>query len=133
MQKFIYLVLRNGLLFYFFVTIINGIRIADNNVSSNIIAGLLFGILMASVPSILKFFKLPVTSASYMLMALVVSFVFFFILYSEVAGLGAIGRSDINLGLGGAPIRLLEVQTMVVATVLTALSVAGLEALSKSR
>lgn len=133
MSNFLYLTFRNALLFYFIVTVFSGgIRIAGgSNLLLNIIAGLIFGALMASIPAMLKFFKLPVTNASFLLMCLVVTFIFYFLLFSGFLGLGSIAPTTINFGFAGAVVVLVgQVQTMVAATIATALGVVGMEALS---
>jgi hypothetical protein len=44
-----------------------------------LLVGLLFGLLMAFLPSILKFFKLPVNAGSLMLIGVVAAFIFYFV------------------------------------------------------
>jgi uncharacterized membrane protein YvlD (DUF360 family) len=134
MARLIYTTLRNALLFFFFVTAINGIKIAgSSNLLSSVVAGLIFGAFIAGIPTVLKFFKLPVTYASTFLLALIFSFIFFFLLYSGVGGFGSVTRSEINLGIGTAPIVLSAIQTLVVSTVVTSLSVVGFQILSRRK
>jgi hypothetical protein len=133
-MKFLYSTLINALLFYFIVSVFSGgIKIAGgSNILSNIIAGLLFGALIAAIPTILGFFKLPVTWASTLLMCLILAFAFYFLLFTGFAGLGAIAPTTIVLGIGSAVIALpTAIQTMVAATVFTAISIVGLDSLQK--
>lgn len=132
-MKFIYTTVINALLFFFMVNIFNGIRIGDGTVAVTIVAGLVFGVFIAAIPTILKFFKLPVTSASTFLVALIVIFIFLFLLYSQFLGMGSLTGTNVLLASGGARINLGAVQTMVAATVFTSLAVLGLEALSKQK
>ncbi len=135
-MKFLYEVIINALLFYFFLNFFNGINIAgsNNNILINIGSGLLFGLLIASIPSILKFFKVPVNNGATFLMALIVIFIFMFILQQGIFGLGSIGQTTINLRpiVTSGALKFNPVQTMVLATVLISLSVLGLKSLQKS-
>lgn len=134
-MKFLYEVIINALLFYFFLNFFNGIRIAgaNNNVLINIGSGLLFGALIASIPSILKFFKIQVNNGATFLMALVVVFIFMFILQQGIFGLGSVSATSLDLRpLFKAKLSFNGVQTMVLATVLISLSVLGIKSLQKS-
>lgn len=135
-MKFLYETIVFGLLFYFFLNLFSGIRIAgaNNSVLLNIAAGLLFGVLIASIPALLKFFKLPVNNGGVFLMALVLIFIFLFILQQGFFDLGDIRRTTINLRpLVRQTLTFGSIQTMVLATVVISLSVLGLKSLQKSK
>jgi uncharacterized membrane protein YvlD (DUF360 family) len=131
-MKFLYSTIINALLFYFFISVFNGIQIggANNNLLTNILAGLIFGALIASIPILLKFFKLPVNSGSTFLLALIIVFIFLFLLQQQVANLGSIENTVINFGPFGGKSTLKPLQTMVAATVTISLGVLGLRSLS---
>jgi hypothetical protein len=131
-MKNVYVVLVNTLLFFFIATIINGIRITGGSVLSIILVGGLFGLLMMSVPLILRFFKISVTTGSRMLLALVLSFLFFFFLHSGFMGIAKIVGSSIDLGIGGGPIKLAgSLETLMVASLTAALASVGLQRMSE--
>jgi hypothetical protein len=130
-MKNLYIVVVNALLFFFIAQIVNGIKISNGTVISIILVGLLFGLTMMMVPIILRFFKISVTTGSKMLLALVLSFVFFFLIHTGFAGIGRITGSTINFGIGD-PIRLAgSLETLMVASIVSALSSIGLQRLSE--
>lgn len=76
----LYVTLRNMLLFFFIVAVFSGtIVVRDNTVVDKILVGLAFGAVMASLPMLLKFFKLPVNTGSLLLVGIVFSFLFYFL------------------------------------------------------
>jgi hypothetical protein len=130
-MKNLYVVIVNALLFFFIVQIVNGIRISNGTVISTIFVGLLFGLTMMMVPIILRFFKISVTTGSRMLLALVLSFLFFFLIHTGFASIGKITGSTINFGIGD-PIKLAgSLETLMVASIVSALSSIGLQRLSE--
>lgn len=131
-MKNIYIVIVNALLFFFVATIIDGIRIANGSVLSKILLGLAFGLLVMLVPTILKFFKISVTTGSKMLLTLVLTFLFFFLLHTGFGGFASITASTIDLGIGSDPIRLPgSLETLMVAALTSALASVGLQRLSE--
>ncbi len=131
-MKNLYVVLVNTLLFFFIATVIDGISISGGTVLSIVLVGVIFGVLMMLIPAILKFFKISVNTGSRMLMALVMSFLFFFLLHSGFGGIATITGSSIDLGLGSAPIKLAgSLETLMVAALTTALASVGLQRLSE--
>jgi len=79
-MKNLYLILRNLMVFTFIVVIFGSNNIIkDNSVSSILLVGLLFGIVMMLIPSVLKYFKLPITPSTVFVMSLIFSFLFYFL------------------------------------------------------
>jgi hypothetical protein len=129
----LYIIIINALLFFFVVKVVNGVIIRDGILAAVIIAALIFGALMLSVPAILKFFKMNVNIWSKILLSIVLSFIFFFMVYNGVLGIGSIGRSEISLGLGiGSALVLDSITTLIFVSVVSGLSSAGLDWLAKS-
>lgn len=102
-MKEVYVTLRNMLLFFFIVAVFSGTIIVRNNtVADKVIVGLVFGLVMAFLPMILKFFKLPVNTGSLLLVGIVFSFLFYFLgLYviefiSITGGRVDVGISDLD-------------------------------------
>lgn len=132
-MQFVYRTILNALIFYFIVNLFSpGIAIAGgSNLGMNLLCGLLFGMLMAVVPFVLGFFKLPNSTAAEMLLSLVIIFGFFFLLSIGFAGLGQIRPTVISLGAGFTFNFPTVMQTVVGATATTALIVVGMENLRR--
>jgi len=129
----LYIVIVNALLFFFIVKVVNGVHISDGILAAVIIAALIFGGLMLSVPALLKFFKMNVNVWSKLLLSIVLSFIFFFMIYNGVLGIGSISRSEISLGLGiGSALVLDSITTLIFASLASGISSAGLDWLAKA-
>ena len=128
-----YMVIVNALLFYFVVAIVNGVKIRGGLLIDVIVASLIFGILMASITWILKFFKITVNLPSKLLMSIVLSFVFFFLIYNGILGIGSIGASVVDFGLGGASaLKFDAVGTLIFVSIVSGVGSAGLDWLSNA-
>lgn len=77
MKKNIHLLLRNLFIFITVATIVSGINVR-NGAFGYIVTGAIFGLAMMFVPSIIKFFKLPVNFAAQILIGTLVSIIVFF-------------------------------------------------------
>jgi hypothetical protein len=132
-MQFIYRTILNALIFYFIVNLFApGIVIASgNNLGLNLLSGVLFGMLLAAVPFVLGFFKLPNSTAAEILLSLVFIFMFFFLLSIGFAGLGTVKPTYISLGAGVTFNFPTVMQTVVGATAVAALAVVGMENLRK--
>lgn len=132
-MQFLYRTTLNALIFYFIVNLFKpGIVIAGGeNLGANLLVGILFGLLVASIPFVLGFFKLPNSAAASILLSLVLIFLFFFALSTGFAGLGAIAPTVISLGAGFTFVFPTSTQTMVAATIITSIIVVGMENLRK--
>jgi|GEM_PF-4971043 len=132
-MQFLFRTILNALIFYFVVSLFKpGILIAGGeNLSANLLIGILFGLVMGSVPFILGFFKFPNSVAGNILVSLVLIFLFFFALSTGFAGLGGIAPTVISLGAGLTFVLPTSTQTMVAATIVTAIIVVGMENLRK--
>lgn len=76
---YVYVTLRNMLLFFFLVSVFSGtILVRDNTVFDKVLVGVIFGIVMAALPAMLKFFKLPLNTGTLLLVGTIASFLFFF-------------------------------------------------------
>jgi hypothetical protein len=132
MLKKAYIVIVNALLFFFIVSIVNGVVINAGNVWTKTVIGVLFGLLMLIVPNLLQFFKISVNMWSRLLLSIVLAFVFFFVLYSGIGGLASFGPTLIDVGLGGALIKIADgLGTLVFVTLVTALGSVGIHRLSQ--
>jgi len=134
-MRTVYVILRNMLLFFFLVVIFGGaLRINRGSVLDELIVALVFGIFMAVIPNILKFFKLPVNAGSLILMGIIVSFVFFFVgLY--VFNFITITGQNIVLGISFLDPIVLRDKTftlVILSLVAAALSI-GLEIMSTKK
>jgi len=122
------------LLFFFIIAMFTNVRVQEGTFLDKALVGILFGIFMALVPSILKFFKLPVNGGSLFIMGLVMSFVFYFVsIY--FFDLLDVSRSVFNLGISFIPEINLEDRTvaMVFLSFVSAIMSIGLEMLSKNK
>lgn len=126
----IYLVLRNFLVFFFLVSIFNGVSIIQGLIGT-ILVGIIFGILMMLVPAILAFFKIKPNFWSTLLLGIIVAFIFFFLMRMGFLGIGTIGSTEINWGAPGLGVlRMDDLTTLVVISLVSALATVGMEALS---
>lgn len=132
-MKKAYVVIVNALLFYYLVSIFNGVAIKGNSIISVTLVGIVFGLVMMSVPSILQFFKITNTTGAKLLLSLVLSFIFFFILHSGVGNIASIGKTTINLDLTKKAEIVLNsaLQTLVIVSILSAFASVGLQKLSQ--
>lgn len=129
-MKEVYVTLRNMLLFFFIVAVFSGTIIVRNNtVADKVIVGLVFGLVMAFLPMMLKFFKLPVNTGSLLLVGIVFSFLFYFLgLYviefiSITGGRVDVGISDLDFTFEDKTVALvvLSVTSAVLSIVLETL------------
>ena len=133
MLRKVYVVIVNALLFFYIIAVVNGVRIRDGSLAAVILAALLFGVLMVSIVFILKFFKIIVNVSSKLLVSVVLSFIFFFLLYNGILGIGSIGSSVIDFGLGSGSIwRLDQVGTLIAVSIASGVASAALDWLSKA-
>lgn len=129
MTNIVYRSIRNALVFFFFANVFSGIQLGrggDEVVISQIIVSLIFGIVIGLIPNILKFFKIQVTVMTSILLALVLIFIFFFVMYAGYLGLGTIEGSVITL-ISGTVVRLDALETLLVSTIVLALSTIWLD------
>ncbi len=128
----IYEVIINLLIFYFLESVVNGVTIREGNLIASIILGLIFGLLMASVLRMLQFFKISVNVWSSLLLSIIVSFVFFFILYTGVGGVAIFGPSTIDFGISGLVLVLPDaLSTLLFLSLISAITSVGLKQLAK--
>jgi hypothetical protein len=132
-MKNVYTVLVNGLLFFFIITVVNGVQLTNGSLLGKIIVSLVFGLLIMFIPSILKALKINDSTGARLLLTLVISFIFFFVLYSGIGGIARVTGSTIDLGLGAGSIIALPgaLETLIAVAVLSALASAGLQSLEK--
>lgn len=131
----VYVVIRNSLLFFFLISVFeSGINISQG-LFGKIMLGVFFGLIMVSVPFLLGFFKMPDNFWAMMLLGIVLSFLYFFLLKSGFLGLVTFAdRTVIDWGISGiAPLVLDDISTLVVISVTSALTSAGLDNLSGNK
>lgn len=128
-----YVVLRNALLFFFIVTAIDGIIIAGGTLAEKIIVALVYGLLIMFIPFLLGFFKITKNFWSQMLMAVIISFIFFFLMYNGAFGIGSIRGGVTDIGIANMVLRLDAIGTLIVASLSSALASIGLDSLSRSK
>lgn len=132
MYKKVYYVIVNMLLLYFILGLVNGISVNGGNLAMNVMIGLVFGLLMAYTPEILKFFKISVNTWSSLLISIVVSFIFFFVT-SSLLHLVAFGATSTNLGFADMVLKLPDaLSTLIFVSLVSALGSVGLKQLGKS-
>ncbi|MBL8015094.1 MAG: hypothetical protein JNK26_02820 [Candidatus Doudnabacteria bacterium] len=130
MNTRIYEVIINLLLFYFVTSVINGVTIREGNLLSTIIVGIVFGVLMAAVPQMLGFFKINVNTWASLLLSIMLSFIFLFIL--STLGIAVFAAAVIDLGLPGLVIAINDaISSLLFLSVLIALLSVGLKQLGK--
>jgi hypothetical protein len=131
-MKQAYLVLRNALIFFFIVSVVGGIAITGAALGKILLA-VFFGILMMIVPSILQFFKINVNTGSKLLMSIVLSFLFFFLLYTGLGGVTTFSAvTYLDLGLGAGSVIVMEkVGLLIFLSLVSALASVGMDRLSK--
>lgn len=130
MNTRLYEVIINLLLFYFVTSVINGVTIREGNLLSTIIVGIVFGVLMAAVPQMLGFFKINVNTWASLLLSIMLSFIFLFIL--STLGIALFTAATIDLGLPGLIITLNDgISSLLFLSVLIALFSVGLKQLGK--
>lgn len=133
-MRAVYEVVINALVFFFIVTVFNGVQLnGSSTLLAKIVAAIIFGLVMLAVPNILKAMKIPDTTGARLLLGLVLSFAFFFILYTGVGSVATIGGSTIDLGLGPSSIIKLagSLETLIAVSIATAFTSAGIYALSR--
>jgi hypothetical protein len=134
-MKNVYKTLVNLLAFFFIVSLfINVLIIKGGNDFSNVILpALIFGVLVAALPSILNFFKIKESTGALLLGGLVVNFIYYFVGYYALdfftiaTGRVKFGFEALTLNIDDTTLGLI-----VVSLVSAALSVI-LEALSKRK
>lgn len=130
MNTRIYEVIINLLLFYFLTSVVNGVAVREGNLLSTILVGVVFGVLMAAVPNILQFFKITVNVWSSILIAVVLSFIFMFVL--STLGIAVFSAATIDLGIPGLVITLNDpITSLLFLSVLSAVLSVGLKQLGK--
>jgi len=124
------------LVFFFLITVFGaGNILRDSSLANTIGIGLVYGILMMLIPNILKFLKLPVNTGSLILMAILISFLFFFTglyilgIFTVPAG----GVIDFGIAFISPLVMADRTVALVVLTIFSALASVGLEVLSKAR
>lgn len=128
----LYTIIINTLLFFFIVTVVNGVVISGGTVVGKTLAGLVFGLLIMLVPLVLKFFKITVNAASQLLLATLISFLFFFLIYIGVFPFGSIGGSVIDFGFGANSVmRIDPLGTLIFVALFSAVSSTLLQLLSE--
>ncbi len=131
-MKKVFTVVINALLFFFIVGVVSGVTIYNGTLISVIIAALIFGLLMLAVIFILKFFKINVNFWSKLLLSVVLAFVFFFMIYNGILGIGSISSSVVDFGLGITVLRLDALGTLIFVSLVSGAASAGLDWLSKA-
>ncbi len=135
-MKTVFIVLLNMLLFFFLVGIFgNALQVSRGTLIDKVIVGLIFGIFMAMIPSMLKFFKLPVSGGSLLLMGIIVSFVFFFLGMYIFNFIVISPKSSITFGIPFIdPINLPDrTFTLVFLSLVAAFSSIGLQLMEKGK
>jgi len=95
MQKKIYKIILNTLIFIAFSYFMPGITI-NNGPFAHILIGIGYGLVYISVPSLLHFFKLPNTIVLKILAGLVLISGYLFLLVSQVPGLITVAKGYIG-------------------------------------
>ncbi|BCX14195.1 MAG: hypothetical protein KatS3mg085_727 [Candidatus Dojkabacteria bacterium] len=132
---FLYVTLRNTLLFFFLISLFQDtIAVRNNTMVDKIFVGLLFGLLMASLPIILKFFKLPVNAGSLILIGVVAAFLFYFVGFYLTEFLTVASNGVVETGIESLDFRMEDrtVAFMVLSVVSATLSMI-METLSQSK
>lgn len=126
-MKAIPTIIRSLLLFFFFASIFSGVSITQGLIGK-IAAGVIYGLIIFSVPMVLGFFKLPDNFGAMFLLATIMSFIYFFLIKIGLLGLGSIGATTIDWGVSWiATTRLDDLTTLVTVAVVTALASTWLE------
>lgn len=96
----LFTILINLLIFFFLLGIFNNAFsiVGGDTVVNKLIIGLIFAVLMAIVPNIIKFFKVEVNTASTFLVSLLLSFIFYY-LSIYILGLISVNLTTIDLGI----------------------------------
>jgi hypothetical protein len=95
----VYRIVLNILIFFFVWAIFEkSILIGGGQFVDKLGAALVFGLITAFVPNILKFFKLPVNTGSTFLITLILTFLYLFIQLSVFNTMNLTGQS-VNLGI----------------------------------
>lgn len=134
-MKNFYRVVRSIALFYFIASLFAQVlRFTEgNNFQGIFVSALIFGLLVAALPSILNFFKIKENNGALLLVGLVVNFLFYFVgsylldLFNVVSGKVVFGVDALTMEVDDKTLGLI-----VVSLVSSALSV-FLEALSQKK
>ncbi|CAG1022574.1 hypothetical protein DOJK_01760 [Patescibacteria group bacterium] len=131
--KKIYLIVQNILVFFFVWAIFRKTLIIGGSLFvDEFMVALLYGLLIAFTPNLLKFFKLPVNFGSLFLITLIISFLYFFVEISVLNIINLTGQ-NLNLGLDFVGTIVLEDKTyaLVLLSVITSLLSVSMELLKK--
>lgn len=122
----VYKTILNILIFFFVWSIFRKAMIIGGGVFiDEFSAALIFGILTAFTPNVLKFFKLPVNGGSTLLITLILTFLYLFLQISVLNFMNLTGQS-INLGIdliGSIELQDKTYALVVLSVTLSALSV----------
>ena len=110
----VFLVLLNLLIFFFVIGIFgSAFSITGGDTIINRLAiGLVFAVLMAFVPNVLKFFKIQINFASMFLVTILLSFLFFFL---ALYFFGVISINAVTIDIGLQIIKPIELADRTVA------------------
>lgn len=132
----LYLIFKNVLVFCFVVVVFGSSNILINNSVASIIGvGIVFGIFMILVPTILKSLKLPVTNGSVFVMSIIVSFFFFFVGLYIFNFLKIPDRGIIDFGVNFIPPLIIQDRTvaLVILTIFSTLVSSFFDFLNKQK
>ena len=129
----LYTVIVNALLFFFIISVFNGVQLTSGTLLAKVFVSVIFGVLIMLIPNVLGILKINDSTGARLLVSLVISFLFFFVLYAQVGNLARVTASSIDLGFGPGSVISLPgaVETLIAAAVLSAFASAGLQSLSK--
>lgn len=134
MTRAIYVVIRDTLLFLFVISLADGVIIVGDTVLSRVVVALIFGALMAALPSLIRFFKFRPTITAMLIAALVVSLAYTFALYMGIGEFTIFTGSVINWGVGAESIlRIDAMGTFLFVGIVSAIAAVGLDVLSEAR
>ena len=137
----VFTVILNMLIFFFLVVVLSpNIQVGSvfgipaNSVVNSVLVGLIYGILIMLVPNFLKFIKLPDNGGAMVLMAIIVSFLFFFVgIY--IFGFVGVNNQPVNLGITLVGPILLQDRTvaLVFLSIVSAVVSVGMGMLNKKK
>lgn len=136
-MKNVYKAFVNIFIFYFLVSLFNGVlgilMPGANTFVVILIPAIIYGILVAALPTILGFFKIKENTGALLLGGVVVNFLFYF-LGHYVFRIFAINGGNIVLGIPALAIRV-DDQTLglLIISLLSSLVSVGIEAMSKKK
>lgn len=99
-MKYLYDTLQSTFIFYFIAILFQDIMILGNNEFSDyLVPGIIFGVIIASLPFLLTFFKLGANTGSIILGSVVIVFMYYFIGYYflDLFAIAASGSVDFGI------------------------------------